>query len=543
MPLAGSSAADIDADAARLQCDYILLAELNEVKTSKPGKIGGMLKAASGGGPSKDVQNVKATYRLYAAGATASPRASGDVKVTSGGFGVGSALKMAAFVGQMYSGIGMMRMMRGSGLGMAGLDPISAILSSTGLGSKGFGYSDPRSMAMNAAFSSIASGLGGGGLDVGWRRGIGRRRPSDRFRVVRAHRQGGGNDRQARSEQPVAVSTAEGVTYEPDRTLTRIPREGACAAVHRWHWLWESFFALGSQGSAFDTKWHADATRAAMDQNGFSADARLLCQFENYITDYYSGIDSKPRRTRTRVVPGVAAAARHRFVGAVRGFISTRSRATRRSNTSGRRCESNTSSALLKWAKAPAVKPGYRPVVLMTVLCGSLHAVQDFYSHSNWLKRVASGGVPRTTPANNASAMGTPIWFDVPESRSRADQRTHRLVSRRQQAWRAVPPGREQGHHGTAAQCRRVRRRESEPPLTGCDESSTPRRTCHGRELKAWRALPANLNGTWLKNADATFITTTSTIAGHWDGGDAGQERVLARSPRATGTWRFRRSA
>src|SRR5207253_2927912 len=37
-------------------------------------------------------------------------------------------------------------------------------------------------------------------------------------------------------------------------------------------------------------------------------------------------------------------------------------------------------------------------------------------------------------------------------------------------------------------------------------------------ELKAWRAQPANLNGTWLRNADATFITTTSTIAGHWDG-------------------------
>ena len=163
LPLAGSSAADIGADAARLQCDYILLAELTEVKSSKPGKVGGLLKAASGGGPSKDVQNVKASYRLYAAGATTAPRASGDVKVTSGGFGVGSALKLAAMVGEMYSGVGMMRMMRGSGLGMAGLDPISAILSSGGLGSKGFGYSDPRSMAMNAAFSSIASGLGGAG--------------------------------------------------------------------------------------------------------------------------------------------------------------------------------------------------------------------------------------------------------------------------------------------------------------------------------------------------------------------------------------------
>lgn len=161
LPLAGSSAADIDADAARLQCDYILLAELNEVKSSKPGKIGGLLKAASGGPPSKDVQNVKATYRLYAAGATASPRASGDVKVTSGGFGVGSALKLAATVGQMYAGFGMVRMMSGYGLG--GLDPLRAITSSTGLGGKAFGgYFDPRSMAMNAAMSSLTTGLGGG---------------------------------------------------------------------------------------------------------------------------------------------------------------------------------------------------------------------------------------------------------------------------------------------------------------------------------------------------------------------------------------------
>ena len=28
------------------------------------------------------------------------------------------------------------------------------------------------------------------------------------------------------------------------------------------------------------------------DQNGFSADARLLCQFGNYLTDYFSGAES-----------------------------------------------------------------------------------------------------------------------------------------------------------------------------------------------------------------------------------------------------------
>jgi hypothetical protein len=49
----------------------------------------------------------------------------------------------------------------------------------------------------------------------------------------------------------------------------------------------------------------------------------------------------------------------------------------------------------VKWAADPSVKSGYRPVVLITILGASLHAVQDFYSHSNWLKRVSSTGIAR----------------------------------------------------------------------------------------------------------------------------------------------------
>ena len=225
------------------------------------------------------------------------------------------------------------------------------------------------------------------------------------------------------------------------------------------------FFALGSAGSAFDTKWHADATRAAMDQNGFSSDARLLCQFENYITDYYSGADSELEHYVPESVSGLrrvrdidsAAVARLHF-----DALTSHSQVEYQWQT----LEANTTAALIKWAKEPSVKPGYVRWYLMTVLCGSLHAVQDFYSHSNWIKRVGAGGVPRTTPANDASAMGAPIWFDVPKAdRERINVRT---------GW--YPDGNRPG------------------------------------------AMPANLNGTWLRNADATFITTTSGILGHWDG-------------------------
>ena len=276
------------------------------------------------------------------------------------------------------------------------------------------------------------------------------------------------------------------------------------------------FFALGSHGVAFDTKWHADATRAAMDQNGFSPDARLLCQFENYITDYYSGADSElehyvpesvQQLRRLRDIDSAAVARLHFDA------LTSHSQVEYQWET----LESNTTSALLKWAKAPAVKPGYRPVVLMTVLCGSLHAVQDFYSHSNWLKRVGAGGVPRTTPANDASAMGAPIWFDVPKAdREHINVRT---------GW--YPDGNRPGelYH------RDENKDSTGRPLNAAAFDAATRASVDWvrrivaatpdvpwAELKAWRALPPNLNGTWLKNADATFITTTSGILGHWDG-------------------------
>ncbi len=164
LPLSGSSAAAIEADARRLECDYILLAEVTELKTSKPGRFGGVLKMASGGGPPKDVHETKVSYKLFATGATASPRASGDVKASSGGgFGIGSALRIASFAGQMY--LGMYGM--GGGLGMLGMNmgmnPMSMLASTGGLGSMGASYFDPRAAAMTSMAGMGMGMLGGAG--------------------------------------------------------------------------------------------------------------------------------------------------------------------------------------------------------------------------------------------------------------------------------------------------------------------------------------------------------------------------------------------
>jgi hypothetical protein len=182
------------------------------------------------------------------------------------------------------------------------------------------------------------------------------------------------------------------------------------------HWtvaLSAAVVALASTTLAFDTKWHVEATRIAMDNEGFSADARLLCQFGNYLTDYFSGAESK----YAEYVPAEIPMQSNRFHGvderdvARLHFDALTSTAQVEQQWSA--LESNTKAALVKWAADPSVKSGYRPVVLITILGASLHAVQDFYSHSNWLKRVASTGA------------AAPIWFEVSAAdRAKLDVKT-----------------------------------------------------------------------------------------------------------------------
>ena len=161
IPLAGSSPGAVEQDARELQCDFIMLAEVVEAKTSKPGKMGGVMKMT--GSAPKDSHDVKIEYKLYAVGAPQAPKATGNVKASNGGFGIGSALRLAAFAGQMYMG-----MMTG-GMGMGMMNPMMAMSGMSGMGGMGMGGGlfDPRASAMGSMMSSFGgmgmSGMGGFG--------------------------------------------------------------------------------------------------------------------------------------------------------------------------------------------------------------------------------------------------------------------------------------------------------------------------------------------------------------------------------------------
>jgi len=157
VPVSGTTAADLNRDAADKACDYILVSEIAEIKTSKPSRVGGMLKRVSRDGPSpSEIHEVRVDYKLYALGNPDAPPFTSSAKASSGGgFGVRSALRVAAFAGQMYLTMGM-----GSGLmGMMGQgSPLG------GLGGLGEGAGPGRmNPGMSAAMSIMSAGSRKGG--------------------------------------------------------------------------------------------------------------------------------------------------------------------------------------------------------------------------------------------------------------------------------------------------------------------------------------------------------------------------------------------
>ncbi len=150
LPITGATPADLSRDAAAKGCDFVLASDIAELKTSKPNKVGGMLKKVSGDATApSEVHDAKVDYKLYAIGDQAKPRLSASAKASSGGgFGLSSALRVAAFAGSLYLTMGMMgnpmmMNMTGSYGGFGG----------SGLGGGGMGLMNP---GMGAAMSMMS---------------------------------------------------------------------------------------------------------------------------------------------------------------------------------------------------------------------------------------------------------------------------------------------------------------------------------------------------------------------------------------------------
>lgn len=100
IPMAAASPEQLQARATDLGVDYLLIAEITELKASKPGGITKMMKVTSGEGAAKDITEAKMSVQLVPPGGK--PRLSTATSGKDGGVGLKTGLGLAKFAGTMY---------------------------------------------------------------------------------------------------------------------------------------------------------------------------------------------------------------------------------------------------------------------------------------------------------------------------------------------------------------------------------------------------------------------------------------------------------
>lgn len=150
------------------------------------------------------------------------------------------------------------------------------------------------------------------------------------------------------------------------------------------------FSLLSPAVKAFDTAPHSDLTRAALSEKGFANDATNIAQLQNWLTDYYSSSPTISGRKRAELE-------KLHFDNLFD---------TAQVENYWRRFIDNLRIETVKTATADD------PFRMLLVIGVGLHAVQDFYSHSNWVETHSrqTDSVFRTDTYLSSGASGLKLY-------------------------------------------------------------------------------------------------------------------------------------
>ena len=171
--MAAAAPSALDARAKELGVDYLLVAEITDLKTSKPGGLTRMVKNTAGEGANRDITEAKLNVQLVPPGGK--PRMSKTSSGKDGGIGLKTGLGLAKFAGSMYlrmymggyssqlSALGAARMMN-----LGGMNP-ALMQMQTGLGAARFGGSgfDRTAGAAMYVMQQTMAGASAGGESQG----------------------------------------------------------------------------------------------------------------------------------------------------------------------------------------------------------------------------------------------------------------------------------------------------------------------------------------------------------------------------------------
>jgi hypothetical protein len=166
VPLAAAPQADLNAHAKELGCDYLLMAQITELKASKPGRIGRLVKKTAGESTDKDVPEANLSVQLIPVGA-AKPKMQSTSEGNDGGIGFKTGLRLARAAAMLYlryasplAAMNTMSMMNLGGMGMLG-NP--ALMQMQGAGVVGGGRTfDRTALAAMYMMDAMAAGSSAG---------------------------------------------------------------------------------------------------------------------------------------------------------------------------------------------------------------------------------------------------------------------------------------------------------------------------------------------------------------------------------------------
>jgi hypothetical protein len=171
VPLAAAPQDELNAYAKDLGCDYLLVAHITELKASKPGRLGRLIKSTAGEATNKDVTEAKLTLQLVPVGGT-KPRFSTNTSGNDGGIGFKTGLRLARAAAMLYlryasplGALNAMSMMNMGGMGGFLNNPMLAQLqggSGAGLAIGGRGIDRTAGAAMFMMEQAMAGAAGDG---------------------------------------------------------------------------------------------------------------------------------------------------------------------------------------------------------------------------------------------------------------------------------------------------------------------------------------------------------------------------------------------
>ncbi len=147
VPMAAAPQAELNARAAQMGVDYLLMAEVSDLKVSKPGGLTKIMKNTAGEG-TRDITEAKLNIQLMPLGGK--PRLSKTNSGKDGGVDLKTSLKLAKLAGTLYlkmymggmygsqlSALSTVRMMNLGGLGNPALMQLQSSLGPTQIGGSG----------------------------------------------------------------------------------------------------------------------------------------------------------------------------------------------------------------------------------------------------------------------------------------------------------------------------------------------------------------------------------------------------------------------